>query len=210
MAVQVTGTTWIVPPPGSVTMRPEDRADFEWLFRAAFPGIHRTLTQMMRDPARAEEVTQDAFVRLLEHWPEVSSYQQPEAWVRRVAIRMAVRQVRRESGRAPREQAAAAAPSPPVVEPDLDLADAVASLTPRQRAAVVLHYYEDLPVHEVARVLAVSESTVKQHLFRARAHLVEQLAGGEWPGSQSPARASSTARPASSRATGTRNGEQET
>ena len=52
--------------------------------------------------------------------------------------------------------------------PDVDLARAVASLAPQQRAAVALHYLDDLPVEDVAHHLGVSGSTVKQHLFRAR------------------------------------------
>jgi RNA polymerase sigma-70 factor (ECF subfamily) len=154
-------------------MRREDRADYEWLFRAAFPRVHRTVTLVVGDRYRAEEITQDAFLKLLQNWRKVSSYEQPEAWVRRVAVRLAVRQAKRESSRASREQAAERPLA--AAEPDLDLARAVATLAPRQRAAVVLHYYEDLPVLEVARLLNVSESTVKQHLHRARIHLAELL-----------------------------------
>jgi RNA polymerase sigma-70 factor (ECF subfamily) len=51
----------------------------------------------------------------------------------------------------------------------------MASLPARQRAAVALFYLEDLPVDEVARLLGVSTSTVKQHLFRARAGLAAVL-----------------------------------
>ncbi len=154
-------------------MRGEDRADYEWLFRAAFPRVHRTVTLVLRDYDAAQEITQEAFLKLLENWRKVSAYEQPEAWVRRVAIRMAVRYAGRESQRLARERAALWPPR--TVEPDVDLAEAIAALAPRQRAAVVLHYYEDLPVLEVARVLNVSDSTIKQHLHRARARLAELL-----------------------------------
>ena len=56
-----------------------------------------------------------------------------------------------------------------------DLARAVASLAPQQRAAVALHYLDDLPVEEVAHHLDVTASTVKQHLFRARSRLATLL-----------------------------------
>lgn len=154
-------------------MRRADRADYEWVFRAAFPRIHRTVALILRDDDVAQEITQEAFLKLLENWRTVSSYEQPEAWVRRVAIRMAVRRAGREAQRGLRERAVGQPRRPE--EPDVDLANAVAALAPRQRAAVVLHYYEDLPVLEVARVLNVSESTVKQHLHRARARLAELL-----------------------------------
>jgi RNA polymerase sigma factor (sigma-70 family) len=59
--------------------------------------------------------------------------------------------------------------------PDPDVGRAVAALAPMQRAAVVLHYWEDRPVHEVAQLLDVSDSTVKQHLHRARHRLASLL-----------------------------------
>ena len=59
--------------------------------------------------------------------------------------------------------------------PDPDVARAVAELAPMQRAAVVLYYWEDRPVHEVAQILEVSDSTVKQHLHRARHRLALRL-----------------------------------
>ena len=49
---------------------------------------------------RAEDITQDAFVQLYRHWKKVSLYEWPEAWVRRVAIRLAVRDVKRTRVRA--------------------------------------------------------------------------------------------------------------
>ena len=92
--------------------------------------------------------------------------ERPEMWVRRVAVRIAIRQIRRETRRRGRERVV----DRPVadLEPDVDLASAIATLAPMQRAAVVLFYFDDLPVAEVARLLVVSESTVKQHLYRAR------------------------------------------
>ena len=59
--------------------------------------------------------------------------------------------------------------------PDVDLARAVASLAPQQRAAVALFYLDDLSVDDVAHHLGVSTSTVKQHLFRARTRLAAML-----------------------------------
>ena len=58
-----------------------------------------------------------------------------------------------------------------------DLASAVARLAPRQRAAVVLHYYVDLPVAEVATLMDCSEGTVKSTLHDARAALERTLGG---------------------------------
>jgi RNA polymerase sigma factor (sigma-70 family) len=157
-------------------MRRETRQEYEWLFRAAYPRIRRTVTMILRDHELAEDVTQEAFLKLLRHWRIVSGYDQPEAWVRRVAIRLAVRHAQREIGRRERERVTSASEARSDPEPDVDLADAIAVLAPMQRAAVVLYYYADLPIAEIARNLVVSESTVKQHLHRARGRLAELLA----------------------------------
>ena len=58
---------------------------------------------------------------------------------------------------------------------DVDLLRAVAGLPPQQRAAVALYYLEDRPVDEVANLLEVAPTTVRQHLFRARKHLCDVL-----------------------------------
>ncbi len=158
-------------------MREAQQVEFEWVFRSAYPSVLRTTYLVLHDLGRAEEVTQDAFLRLCERWRGVVRIDHPEAWVRRVAVRAAIKQAQR--GRLRRSD-------PPSDQlpawdqlPDLDLAKAVAGLPPRQRAAVALFYLDDLPVGEVAELLGVSESTVKQHLHRARATLAEQLSERE-------------------------------
>ena len=154
-------------------MRASERTEFEWIFRSTYPAVLRTTYLVLHDRGRAEEVTQDAFLRLCERWRSVQRVENPEAWVRRVAVRAAVRSAQRTRLRS--------APLPDDDQPwwddlpDVDLARAVASLAPQQRAAVALHYLDDLPVEEVAHHLGVTPSTVKQHLFRARARLATLL-----------------------------------
>jgi RNA polymerase sigma-70 factor (ECF subfamily) len=153
-------------------VREAERLEYEWLFRAAYPRIRRTVTSILRNPESAEDVTQEAFLKLLQHWRKVNALEQPDAWVRRVAIRLAVRHVKRETGR--KSVATDTGPARSY-EPDVDLDRAIAKLPPMQRAAVVMYYLDDQPVAEIARVLMVSDSTVKQHLFRARKRLASAL-----------------------------------
>ena len=148
-------------------------AEYDWWFRAAYPSVARTVLLILQDRAMAEEIAQDAFVQLYRHWSTVQGYERPDLWVRRVAIRLAVRQVRRESMRRQRERLAVELPHEQFTDPDLERA--VASLSPMQRAAVVLYYWADESVFDIARTLRVSESSVKQHLFRARARLATAL-----------------------------------
>lgn len=154
-------------------MRARAGAEYDWWFRAAYPQVARTVFLILHDRAQAEEVAQDAFVQLYRHWSTIQAYERPDLWVRRVAIRMAVRQVKREQMRKERERLALVDTYEQL--PDQDVARAVATLSPMQRAAVVLHYWADESVFDIARTLGVSESSVKQHLFRARSRLATVL-----------------------------------
>ncbi len=154
-------------------MRRSERTEFEWVFRSSYASVLRTTSLILHDRGRAEEVTQDAFLRLCERWRSIQAVEHPEAWVRQVAVRAAVRAAKQTRLRT----AAPPEDDQPVWDdlPDLDLARAVGSLAPQQRAVVALFYLDDLPVEDVARHLGVSTSTVKQHLFRARTRLAALL-----------------------------------
>ncbi len=154
-------------------MRPDAEADYSWLFRAHFRRIAQAVNLIVFDRARAEEIAQESFTQLWRKWSTVSAYERPEAWVRKVAIRLALRTAHRDRTR-PRLERAQPVPAAESF-PDRELAEAIRALAPRQRAAVVLFYLEDRPVSEIAQTLNVSESTVKQHLFRARAQLSKTL-----------------------------------
>jgi RNA polymerase sigma factor (sigma-70 family) len=157
-------------------VRAAEQREYDWYFRASFGPVSRTVFLMVHDRELAEDITQEALYRMLRHWRTVSGYDRPEAWVRRVAIRIAVRELQRRAARADKERLA----QPTAYDdlPDPDVARAVAELAPMQRAAVVLFYWEDRPVHDIAEALSVSESTVKQHLFRARHRLAMLLGEG--------------------------------
>jgi len=154
-------------------------AEFAGFFQAEYPALIRSMYLIVRDEEQARDLAQEAFVLLFSRWRRISHYERPDAWVRRVAIRMAVRAVRRERLRRRLEQEFdAAPPSGPL---DLDVLRAVAKLPGAQRAAVVLFYFEDRPVAEVADILACSEVTAKVHLHRARKRLAELLGAEEEP-----------------------------
>ncbi|WP_377639506.1 RNA polymerase sigma factor [Oryzobacter terrae] len=146
---------------------------FTALYDVEYPRIARTAYLVLHDAARAEEVAQEAFVRLYLRWGTVGGYDRPGAWVRRVAIRLAVREAQREERRPRLERRTSPPPTTP--ERDVDVLRAVGELPARQRAVVVLFYFEDLPVAEVAHALAMSESAVKTSLHRARATLATRL-----------------------------------
>lgn len=146
---------------------------FGWLFRDEYAQIVRTAYLMLGDRAAAEDVAQEAFIRLYARWRRISRYERPGAWVRRVAIRLASRSLR--AGRRTVLQAEVEGSARPEPVSDPDLRRAVLGLPASQRAAVVLHYFEDRPVAEVAEILNCATSTAKVHLHRARKRLAEVL-----------------------------------
>ncbi len=157
-------------------MRRDDRVEYELVFRSSYASVLRTAFLVLHDKGRAEEVTQEAFLRLYERWRKAIRYDHPVAWVRTVAVREAIRRAERERRQMVME----------LIDDrgaddrhrDLDLLDAVAALPPRQRAAVALYYLEDRPIDEIAVLMEVSSSTVKQHLFQARNRLGVALLEG--------------------------------
>jgi len=166
-------------PGGGLRMLPREgaREAFTAFFAAEYPRMVRTVYLVVHDHGRAEEIAQDAFVQLLDHWETVSGYEQPAAWVRRVAIRMAVRAGNRERRRSLLERRSRTEPdevSQPDGTSDAVLA-AVRTLPTNQRAAIVLHYFEDRPVAEIADVLGCAPATARVHLYKARRHLAELL-----------------------------------
>jgi RNA polymerase sigma-70 factor (ECF subfamily) len=146
-------------------------ADFVGLFRAEYPPLVHSIYLIVHDREQARDIAQEAFVQLFTHWGRISKYERPDAWVRRVAIRMAVRAIKRERLRRRREHEFDRAR--PLGPADIDVLRAVAKLPAAQRAAVVLFYLEDRPVAEVAEILACSEVTARVHLHRARKRLAE-------------------------------------
>src|SRR5262245_30376757 len=127
--------------------------EFAWLFRTEYEAVVRTVYLILHDRERARDITQDAFTELLTRWKKISRYERPDAWVRRVAIRMAIRFLNRERRRPwmERELDPATLPQPA----DVDLLRAIAHLPPSQRAAIVLFYFEDRPIAEVADILGM-------------------------------------------------------
>jgi len=143
------------------------------LFRAEYAAVLRTVFFIVDNRPRSEDITQDAFVQLLTHWRSVARYDRPGAWVRRVAIRLAVRERTRDRRRGELEEVQVDQTHDEL--PDVDLQLALRSLSRMQRAVTVLYYLEQRPIAEIVDLLGISDGSVKVHLHRARQRLAEQL-----------------------------------
>lgn len=110
----------------------------------------------------AQDLAQEAIARACADWPRVQGMDAPGAWLHRVALNLARSQFRR--WRVARQKAHLLVPVPAEVDDPtaaIALRMAVAALPERQRRALILRFYADLPVREVARQMRCPEGTVK-------------------------------------------------
>ncbi|MFU8853211.1 RNA polymerase sigma factor [Micromonospora sp. SL1-18] len=158
-------------PPRSVAA-PVDFTDF---YQAHFHRIAVQLYAYLGDHAEAQDLTQEAFCRMLERWPRISAYDDPSAWIRRVAWNLATSRLRRMRT-AVRHLAKQREEHVPGPEPDrVALIRALATLPEAQRRAIVLHHLAHLSIAEIAEQVGAAEGTVRSWLSRGRAALAGQL-----------------------------------
>jgi RNA polymerase sigma factor (sigma-70 family) len=157
--------------------RADSDVDFRQVYTSTYPRLVRTLWFVVHDHELAQEIAQDAFIELHRQWRKVRSYDRPDLWVRRVALRKAQHEATRAVRRRRAERSLHPVDETPAVElPDPEVRAALLQLPPMQRAVVALFYLEDRPMEEVADLLGCRPSTGFVHLHRARHRLAELLA----------------------------------
>ena len=155
---------------GGICMTDVD--DFDDFYASQFQPLTVQLYAYFGDRHEAQDVVQEAFCRAFKRWRDVSRYEDPVAWVRRVAWNLATSRWRRARTAAAflaRQHGEEIVPEP---SPDrVALAAALRTLPPVQRRAVILHYLADLPIADIAAAEGVPVGTVKSWLHRARVAL---------------------------------------
>jgi RNA polymerase sigma-70 factor (ECF subfamily) len=154
--------------------------EFEEFYQASYGRTVALVAAITGSRHEAEDVAQEAYARALARWSRLRRYDIPEAWVRKVALRIAI-----DSGRRLRRNLAAAVrlaaqrrPAGPEPADDLmhtPLGVALSGLPLHQRQVIVLHYLADLPVNVIADECGLPVGTVKTRLVVARRHLEQQL-----------------------------------
>lgn len=144
--------------------------DYSAYYRGRGPALRRTAYLLSGSWHDADDLVQATFVKLYVHWRRIRM-ETVDGYARRVLVNefLAGRRRARETPVAQAVDTPAAA-GPSIVD-RVVLADALATLPPRQRAAVVLRYWEDLSITETAALLGVSAGTVKSHVSRGLAAL---------------------------------------
>ena len=151
---------------------------FEGFVAAHLPALLRYATVLACDPHLAEDLTQEVLLRTQRKWPRIGGLDKPEFYVRRMITNEYLSWRRRRAATdLPLSPGGLAGMSPPLADPALeyDERDAmlarIAALPRRQRTALVLRYYCDLPDAEIADAMSCSTGTVRSHVSRALAAL---------------------------------------
>lgn len=148
-----------------------DRAAFEALYREHVGRVYAICLRLSGDRVRAEELTQDVFVRM---WERIGSFRGEAAfgtWLHRLAVNVVLMALRAERRRDRRilgggfPEAAATSPPPGAA---VDLEQAIAALPPGAREVFVLHDVEGYRHAEIAKRVGIAPGTSKAQLFRAR------------------------------------------
>jgi RNA polymerase sigma-70 factor (ECF subfamily) len=153
-----------------------DEAALREFYTAQQPRLVGVISLLTGSRPEAEDIVQEAFVRLVPRWPKISRYESPEGWIRLVAVRLAASRHRNANRftallhRLPFSEV-----QDPADGHAVDLERALMQLTSQARQVAVLYYVCDLPVPEIAATLGIAEGTVKSRLSRARAALSQSL-----------------------------------
>ncbi len=169
-----------------LAFRDGDRRAFDALFARYTPRVLTFLTRLVRDRARAEELTQDVFVRIYNAADRYEPRARFSTWIFGIAHNLGLNELARahrryERGDTPLEELGAADPEPgadekvEAAELRVRLERALGKLPDRQRAALLLRSEQGLAYEEIAVALDASVSSVKSLIHRARETLIAEL-----------------------------------
>src|ERR1700755_1128354 len=160
-----------------------DSGDFDAFYHGTARRVLQYIYLVCGDLTEAQDVVQEAYARAWQRWSTVSTYDDPEAWVRTVAWRLSAnwwRSVRRRLALLPRISGPQSTPGP--TEDRVELIAVLRQLPEAQRRVIVLHYLYDLPVAQIASRTGMPPGTVKVYLARGRAALARLLGDDETGG----------------------------
>ena len=154
--------------------------DFDDFVATHVDDLLRTAYLIVWDEAEAEDLVQECLLKVARRWPRIRGMEQPRAYARRILVNLTVDgargRARRRSELEPATGASPIAVDPlPAVDGRAELFQALCELPARQRAVLVLRYFNDLTEAQVAEVLGCSPGTVKSSASRGLARLREAL-----------------------------------
>lgn len=153
-----------------------DRAAFATIVAASLAGLDRVARLITRDPERAKDAVQEALIKAWRDLPGLRDPDRFEAWMRQLLVRSCIDELRR-GRRMSLDVELLELHHPTSADTSATVADRDAlergfrRLDPEQRALIVLHYYQGLPLEDLAATLRLPLGTVKSRLSRARTAL---------------------------------------
>jgi RNA polymerase sigma-70 factor (ECF subfamily) len=163
----------------------DPKTEFRQLYDQEYHPVYRSIRAVVMDSAAAEDLTQETFVRAYRARHRYTPTAPPGAWLRRIGINLAISYLRRQ-------KLARFLPARLYMAPDrrdYDRAEArdvvgnaLALLSPKLRAAIVLHYYEGLTRDEIAAVLGVPAGTVASRIAKAVAIMRKAIGSDQQAG----------------------------
>jgi RNA polymerase sigma factor (sigma-70 family) len=150
---------------------------FDAMYRREYPQLVRLAYALCGRRDVAEEIVQDAMVKVLARWSKVREYERPGAFARRIVLHDTASALRRRAAelRAVARLGARRADNP-AIDPEVDeFWRLVRTLPARQAQVVALFYGDDQPTAEIALLLGIAEGTVRATLAQARDALRPQL-----------------------------------
>jgi len=175
----------LVPPTSSgVDVRTE--AEFTDLYENHFSELAAQVCAYLGDATEAQDLVQEAFLRAWQRWDKVGGYEEPVAWVRRVAWNLATSRHRRNQvARKFLQKSQAPEPSPAASADHVALVAALKLIPAKRRQALVMHYMADMTISAIAAETGAREGTVKSWLHRGRKELAVLLSE-ESPNARAP------------------------
>ncbi|MFB9388871.1 SigE family RNA polymerase sigma factor [Streptomyces coeruleoprunus] len=156
--------------------------DFDEFYTATARRLVAAVYAATGDLTEAEDAVQEAYARAWQRWDRLTREGDPTAWVRTVALRLAISSWRRARNRIRAHITHGPPPDLPGLGPErVALVRALQALKAHERTVLVLHHLLDLPVQQVARETGLSEGAVRTRLSRARRALAAHLRDAESP-----------------------------
>ncbi len=159
---------------------PSERGRLETLYAAHAPGAARLAYLLTGDRALAEDLVQEAFVRMFGRFRDLRNPEAFGAYLRKTVVNLAKSYFRRRGVEHTFLEKESREPVSPAEQPEPhhEMWTALKRVTPRQRAAIVLRYYEDLTEAQTADVLGCPVGTVKSLVSRGLKQLRSDLTRG--------------------------------
>ncbi|RRR99232.1 sigma-70 family RNA polymerase sigma factor [Glycomyces terrestris] len=151
-------------------------AEFTDLYESHFSELAAQVCAYLGDATEAQDLVQEAFLRAWQRWDKVGGYEEPVAWVRRVAWNLATSRHRRNQVARRFLQKSQAPEAAPAASPDhVALVAALKQVPAKRRQALVMHYMADMTISAIAKETGAREGTVKSWLHRGRKELAAIL-----------------------------------